>query len=29
MFELHERNAKDAIRWISSDNPANIFHDYT
>ena len=29
MFELHERNARDAIRLISSDNPAKIFHDYT
>ena len=29
MFELHERNARDAIRLISSDDPAKIFHDYT
>ena len=30
MFELNERMpGGDAIRWISSDNPAKFFHNYT
>ena len=28
MFELH-KHATDAIRWISSDNPAKICHNGT
>ena len=28
MFELH-KHATDAIRWMSSDNPAKICHNGT
>ena len=30
--EVHpqkKKEARDAIRWILSDNPAKIFHNYT